>query len=97
MNRENNLKKEFESYKNYILTLNKEDIFNRAFEINFYTEVYNYLKYLPQEDIEKYKIKDLYMWELFNFFIDCEEYNYSINDSKDILKLVEDFNKMKGQ
>ncbi|WP_300362137.1 hypothetical protein [Fusobacterium sp.] len=97
MNKENNLKKEFESYKNYILTLNKDEIFNRAFEINFYTEVYNYLKYLPQKDIEKYKLNDLYMWELFNFFIDCEEYNYSINDSKGILKLVEDFNKMKGQ
>lgn len=97
MNKENNLKKEFESYKNYILTLNKDEIFNRAFEINFYTEVYNYLKYLPQKDVEKYKLNDLYMWELFNFFIDCEEYNYSINDPKGILKLVEDFNKMKGQ
>lgn len=96
MKEENNLTKEFESYKKYILTLSKEDIFNRAFEINFYTEVYNYLKYLPQEDVEKYKIKSLYMWELFNFFIDCEEYNYSINDPKGILKLVKDFNIMKG-
>ncbi|MCF2613048.1 MULTISPECIES: hypothetical protein [Fusobacterium] len=96
MKEETNLTKEFESYKNYILSLPKEDIFKRAFEINFYTEVYNYLKYLPPEDVEKYRIKELYMWELFNFFIDCEEYNYSINDSNGILKLVDDFNKLKG-
>ena len=96
MKEETNLIKEFESYKNYILSLPKEDIFKRAFEINFYTEVYNYLKYLPPEDVEKYRIKELYMWELFNFFIDCEEYNYSINDSNGILKLVDDFNKLKG-
>lgn len=35
---------EYLKFKESILTLNKEEIFERAFKISFYNEIYKYLK-----------------------------------------------------
>lgn len=38
------LTKEYLKFKESILALNKEEIFERAFKISFYNEIYKYLK-----------------------------------------------------
>ncbi|MCI6152034.1 MAG: hypothetical protein MR673_02765 [Fusobacterium perfoetens] len=95
MNRESNIYKEYNAFKNYILTLEKKEIFNRAFEINFYTEVYNYIKYLDDENIKLYHIDSLEIWKLFNFYTDSDL--YSIESQKEILILINAYNKYRKE
>lgn len=95
MNKDSNIYKEYKNFKQYILTLEKEEIFNRAFEINFYTEIYNYIKYLDNENIKLYHIDSLEMWKLFNFYTDSDL--YSIESQKEILILINAYNKYRKE
>ena len=82
-------KNEYFYIKNEVLKLEKEEIFEKAFFINFYTELYNFLKYLSEEDIETYNLKRASIYDIFEFFIKDDD--YSINTKNDIKKLISDF------
>lgn len=95
MKKESNIYKEYNAFKNYILTLEKEEIFNKAFEINFYTEVYNYIKYLDEDNTKLYHIDSLEIWKLFNFYTNSDL--YSIESQKEILILINAYNKYRKE
>ncbi|NME35193.1 MULTISPECIES: hypothetical protein [Fusobacterium] len=95
MNKESNISKEYKTFKKYILTLDKEEIFDRAFEINFYTEIYNYIKYLDKESRKLYHIDSLEIWKLFNFYTDSDL--YSIESQNNILMLINAYNKYRKE
>ena len=39
------IEKEYEDFKNGVLSLSKEEIYNKSFEINFYVNLYEYLEF----------------------------------------------------
>ena len=39
------IEKEYEDFRNGVLSLSKEEIYNKSFEINFYVNVYEYLEF----------------------------------------------------
>ncbi|WP_222703936.1 hypothetical protein, partial [Fusobacterium mortiferum] len=75
------LTEEYLKFKSSILALNKEEIFERAFKIVFYNEIYRYFK-----NTGAYVDKDMSIASLYNFYIKYESLN--VNNIEDIAEFL---------
>ncbi|MCI7664676.1 MAG: hypothetical protein MSS45_00835 [Fusobacterium mortiferum] len=80
------LTKEYLKFKSSILALNKEEIFERAFKIVFYNEIYKYFKNTGAR-IDK----DMSISSLYNFYIKYE--NLNINSNEEIAEFITTYRK----
>lgn len=80
------LTEEYLKFKSSILALNKEEIFERAFKIVFYNEIYRYFKNTGAR-IDK----DMSIANLYNFYIKYESLN--INNIEDIAEFLNMYRK----
>lgn len=80
------LTKEYLKFKSSILALNKEEIFERAFKIVFYNEIYRYFK-----NTGAYVDKDMSIASLYNFYIKYESLN--VNNIEDIAEFLNVYRK----
>lgn len=78
---------EYLKFRNYILSLKKEDIFERAVKIVFYNELYRYFK-----TTGAYIEKDVTLQSLYMFYIKYEKLN--VNDNEEIAEFLKVY--MKG-
>lgn len=77
---------EYLKFRNYILSLKKEDIFERAVKIVFYNELYRYFK-TTGACIEK----DVTLQSLYMFYIKYEKLN--VNDNEEIAEFLKLYKK----
>lgn len=80
------LTEEYLKFKSSILALNKEEIFERAFKIVFYNEIYRYFK-----NTGAYVDKDMSIVSLYNFYIKYESLN--VNNIEDIAEFLNVYRK----
>lgn len=80
------LTEEYLKFKSSILALNKEDIFERAFKIVFYNEIYRYFKNTGAS-----VDKDMSIASLYNFYIKYESLN--VNNIEDIAEFLNVYRK----
>ncbi|MBM6689660.1 hypothetical protein H9X75_01040 [Fusobacterium mortiferum] len=80
------LTEEYLKFKSSILALNKEEIFERAFKIVFYNEIYRYFKNTGAK-----VDKDMSIVSLYNFYIKYESLN--VNNIEDIAKFLNVYRK----
>ena len=80
------LTEEYLRFKSSILALNKEEIFERAFKIVFYNEIYRYFK-----NTGAYVDKDMSIASLYNFYIKYESLN--VNNIEDIAEFLNVYRK----
>lgn len=80
------LTEEYLRFKSSILALNKEEIFERAFKIVFYNEIYKYFKNTGAR-IDK----DISIASLYNFYIKYESLN--VNNIEDIAEFLNVYRK----
>lgn len=80
------LTEEYLKFKSSILALNKEEIFERAFKIVFYNEIYRYFK-----NTGAYVDKDISIASLYNFYIKYESLN--VNNIEDIAEFLNVYRK----
>lgn len=78
---------EYLKFKNYILSLKKEDIFERAVKIVFYNELYRYFK-----TTGAYIEKDVTLQSLYIFYIKHEKLN--VNDIEEIAEFLRVYRKI---
>ena len=82
----NRLTEEYLKFKSSILALNKEEIFERAFKIVFYNEIYKYFKNTGAS-----VDKDMSIVSLYNFYIKYESLN--VNNIEDIAEFLNVYRK----
>ena len=75
------LTEEYLKFKSSILALNKEEIFERAFKIVFYNEIYRYFKNTGAS-----VDKDMSIASLYNFYIKYESLN--VNNIEEIAEFL---------
>lgn len=80
------LTEEYLRFKSSILALNKEEIFERAFKIVFYNEIYKYFK-----NTGACVDKDMSIASLYNFYIKYE--NLKINSNEEIAEFLNMYRK----
>ena len=80
------LTEEYLKFKSSILALNKEEIFERAFKIVFYNEIYKYFK-----NTRARVDKDMSIASLYNFYIKYESLN--VNNIEDITEFLNVYRK----
>lgn len=80
------LTEEYLKFKSSILALNKEEIFERAFKIVFYNEIYRYFK-----NTGAYVDKDMSIANLYNFYIKYKSLN--VNNIEDIAEFLNVYRK----
>ena len=80
------LTEEYLRFKSSILALNKEEIFERAFKIVFYNEIYRYFKNTGAS-IDK----DMSIASLYNFYIKYESLN--VNNIEEIAEFLNVYRK----
>lgn len=80
------LTEEYLKFKSSILALNKEEIFERAFKIVFYNEIYRYFK-----NIGASVDKDMSIASLYNFYIKYESLN--VNNIEEIAEFLNVYRK----
>ena len=80
------LTEEYLKFKSSILALNKEEIFERAFKIVFYNEIYRYFKNTGAK-----VDKDMSIVSLYNFYIKYESLN--VNNIEDIAEFLNVYRK----
>lgn len=80
------LTEEYLKFKSSILGLNKEEIFERAFKIVFYNEIYRYFKNTGAS-----VDKDMSIASLYNFYIKYESLN--VNNIEDIAEFLNVYRK----
>lgn len=80
------LTEEYLRFKSSILALNKEEIFERAFKIVFYNEIYKYFKNTGAR-VEK----DMSIASLYSFYIKYESLN--VNNIEDIAEFLNVYRK----
>lgn len=80
------LTEEYLRFKSSILVLNKEEIFERAFKIVFYNEIYRYFK-----NTGAYVDKDMSIASLYNFYIKYESLN--VNNIEEIAEFLNVYRK----
>lgn len=80
------LTEEYLKFKSSILALNKEEIFERAFKIVFYNEIYKYFKNTGAS-----VDKDMSIASLYNFYIKYESLN--VNNIEDIAEFLNIYRK----
>lgn len=77
---------EYLKFKSSILALNKEEIFERAFKIVFYNEIYKYFK---SSGISVFK--DISIASLYSFYIKYEKVN--VNNTEEIAEFINTYKK----
>ena len=77
---------EYLKFKSSILALNKEEIFERAFKIVFYNEIYRYFKNTGAS-----VDKDMSIASLYNFYIKYESLN--VNNIEEIAEFLNVYRK----
>lgn len=77
---------EYLRFKSSILALNKEEIFERAFKIVFYNEIYRYFKNTGAS-----VDKDMSIASLYNFYIKYESLN--VNNIEEIAEFLNVYRK----
>ena len=80
------LTEEYLKFKSSILALNKEEIFERAFKMVFYNEIYKYFK-----NTRARVDKDMSIASLYNFYIKYESLN--VNNIEDIAEFLNVYRK----
>ena len=80
------LTEEYLKFKSSILALNKEEIFERAFKIVFYNEIYKYFKNTGAR-----VDNDMSIASLYNFYIKYESLN--VNNIEDIAEFLNVYRK----
>ena len=80
------LTEEYLKFKSSILALNKEEIFERAFKIVFYNEIYRYFKNTGAK-----VDKDMSIVSLYNFYIKYESLN--VNNIEEIAEFLNVYRK----
>ena len=80
------LTEEYLRFKSSILALNKEEIFERAFKIVFYNEIYRYFKNTGAS-----VDKDMSIASLYNFYIKYESLN--VNNIEEIAEFLNVYRK----
>lgn len=80
------LTEEYLSFKSSILALNKEEIFERAFKIVFYNEIYKYFKNTGAR-----VDKDMSIASLYSFYIKYQSLN--INSIEEIAEFLNIYRK----
>lgn len=80
------LTEEYLRFKSSILALNKEEVFERAFKIVFYNEIYKYFKNTGAK-----LDKDMNIASLYSFYIKYE--NLNVNSSEDIAEFLNTYRK----
>lgn len=80
------LTEEYLKFKSSILALNKEEIFERAFKIVFYNEIYRYFKNTGARIDKEMSIASLY-----SFYIKYESLN--VNNSEEIAEFLNVYRK----
>lgn len=80
------LTEEYLKFKSSILALNKEEIFERAFKIVFYNEIYRYFKNTGAS-----VDKDMSIASLYNFYIKYESLN--VNNIEEIVEFLNVYRK----
>jgi hypothetical protein len=80
------LTEEYLRFKSSILALNKEEIFERAFKMVFYNEIYKYFK-----NTRARVDKDMSIASLYNFYIKYESLN--VNNIEDIAEFLNVYRK----
>lgn len=80
------LTEEYLKFKSSILALNKEEIFERAFKIVFYNEIYRYFKNTGAS-----VDKDMSIASLYNFYIKYESLN--VNNIEEIAEFLNVYRK----
>ena len=80
------LTEEYLRFKSSILELNKEEIFERAFKIVFYNEIYRYFKNTGAS-----VDKDMSIASLYNFYIKYESLN--VNNIEEIAEFLNVYRK----
>ena len=80
------LTEEYLKFKSSILALNKEEIFERAFKIVFYNEIYRYFK-----NVGASVDKDMSIASLYNFYIKYESLN--VNNIEEIAEFLNVYRK----
>ena len=80
------LTEEYLRFKSSILALNKEEIFERAFKIVFYNEIYKYFK-----NTGACVDKDISIASLYNFYIKYDILN--VNNIEDIAEFLNVYRK----
>lgn len=80
------LTEEYLRFKSSILARNKEEIFERAFKIVFYNEIYRYFKNTGAS-----VDKDMSIASLYNFYIKYESLN--VNNIEEIAEFLNVYRK----
>ena len=80
------LTEEYLKFKSSILALNKEEIFERAFKIVFYNEIYRYFKNTGAR-----VDKDMTIASLYSFYIKYESLN--VNNIEEIAEFLNVYRK----
>ncbi|WP_101474934.1 MULTISPECIES: hypothetical protein [Fusobacterium] len=80
------LTEEYLRFKSSILALNKEEIFERAFKIVFYNEIYKYFKNTGAR-----VDKDMSIASLYSFYIKYESLN--VNNIEEIAEFLNVYRK----
>ncbi len=68
------IEKEYEDFRNGVLSLSKEEIYNKSFEINFYINMYEYLEFQEYDIPEKMTLLDLFEFYKKIEFLNCNNY-----------------------
>ena len=86
------IEKEYEDFRNGVLSLSKQEIYNKSFEINFYVNIYEYLEFQEYDIPEKMTLSDLFEFYKKREYLDCNnyedmdillwEYKYSLEGNK---------------
>lgn len=85
------IEKEYKDFREEVLLLSKEEIYKKAFEINFYINIYEYLEF------QEYKIlQEMTLSDLFEFYKKKEHLNCNNYEDIDLL-LYEYKNSLKGR
>ena len=68
------IEKEYEDFRNGVLSLSKEEIYNKSFEINFYVNIYEYLEFQEYNLLKKMTLLDLFEFYKKREYLNCNNY-----------------------
>ena len=68
------IEKEYRDFRNGVLLLSKEEIYNKAFTINFYVNIYEYLEFQEYDLPNKMTLSDLFEFYKKREYLDCNNY-----------------------
>lgn len=81
------INKEYEDFKSEVLLLSKKEIFNMAYKINFYHEIWNFLNDTERKIKSKMSLVDLYDFFLSKDYTSIASYT----DVEELFDYYEEF------